>query len=298
VGLKCEEIIMLRADSSVPYAFKILIKNNIYSAPVFDTFNCKYAGFLDLVDIITFIVQIFKETEVLGEDFFTLLEQETRFSIESTDKIVDLSKRNPFFPMKTNEPISKAMKLLGQGGIHKLPIMEHKAIVGLLSQSTVIDFLAKHIKELGPVVETHIRQFDRVLKPVICVKADDRAIEGFKLMAQHRISSVGVLDSDGSLLTVLSAKDIRVVEPDALFTKLYKSSVEFVLNSRKKEINATAPAIWCHMDDTLENVILKLAITKIHRIFIVDENRKPLGIISLGDIFSILFDSLGIRISK
>ncbi len=36
-------------------------------------------GFVDMVDIVSFIVAIYDETEILGENFFTTMEQGERF---------------------------------------------------------------------------------------------------------------------------------------------------------------------------------------------------------------------------
>jgi len=45
----------------------------------------------------------------------------------------------------------------------------------------------------------------------------------------------------------------------------------------------------------LEEVLVKLSFLKIHRIFIVDDKRMPIGVISLSDVLKTVLDYLAHR---
>jgi len=141
------------------------------------------------------------------------------------------------------------------------------------------------------------------IKEIISINDDQKAIEGFKLMAKLKISAVAVVSHvDGKLLTSLSAKDIRVLEAKVMFTNLFKPCIEFVAASRSVKTASKAKQssvlstdeslICCKPTSTLKEVISKLAIMKIHRIFVVDTDKKPLGVISLGDILALFVEQL------
>jgi len=110
-------------------------------------------------------------------------------------------------------------------------------------------------------------------------------------MAHHKITSVAVVDENGALLSNLSAKDIKVIEPDAIFTKLYKTCTEFVAATRINQYNTHLPMIYCKQESTVEEVIQRLSFMKIHRIYVIDEHRRPINVISLGDILNVLIPS-------
>lgn len=40
----------------------------------------------------------------------------------------------------------------------------------------------------------------------------------------------------------------------------------------------------CGAESTLKDVLNKLAICKVHRLFVIDKEKKPTGVISLGDV--------------
>ena len=103
------------------------------------------------------------------------------------------------------------------------------------------------------------------------------------MMAHHNVSAVAILNEDGTLLSTLTAKDIKIIDKDALFTKLYKPSREFVGLARPS-VKTQYPYYFCHPEDTVEQVILKLSFLRVHRIFVINEERKPVSVISLSDI--------------
>jgi len=248
-----------------------------------------------LVDIVSCIVEIFKETELLGEDWdiMTLEDKQKRFSTQHADKVVDLSKRNPMFILPVNAPLVDALKIIRETGAHRILIhkeKDKKKIVNVLTQSAIVSWLDKHSDSLGPVLKLTIRELNLGVKGVICIKDDSPALEGFKLMASNRISAVGIVDKNGTLISAISAKDIRVLDSKILFSQLYKSALEFVIKARnieKSEMDKKMiPQISATPDTTLGEVLKKLASFKIHRIFVVDSNKKALGVISLGDLLT------------
>jgi len=119
---------------------------------------------------------------------------------------------------------------------------------------------------------------------------DSKVVEAFHLMAERNITGVAVVDTDGTLFSAISAKDIKELDWSSPFKRLYTSSLEYIQAVRDHDVNETMPIIYCHPETTLEEVIKKLTILRIHRIFIVDDKRLPVGIISLGDVIKLLVD--------
>jgi len=281
-------IVEIDSDATVPQAFQVLSKFNISSAPVVRRSTGEYLGFIDMLDIVTFIVKIFKETELLGEDFYALLEQEARFTLEFAGAIADLSRRNPFCPVQKGSSLAKALELLGKNHVHRIAIVDKQRVVAILTQSAAIAWLSKHEDKLGEIGHRSLKTLRIGFKPVVSIPATARAIDAFTLMHQQGVSAVALLERDGTLLSNISAKDIKEVANDVLFTKLYRTALEFASAVRSHEINVSSPSIVSHPDDTLLKVIAKLAATRIHRVYITDEERKPVGVLSLGDVLLIV----------
>jgi len=283
-------LIVIQTQTTVPRALKILIANNIYSAPVLDESSGEYYGFIDLVDIVTFIVQIFDETRVLGENFLTELEQEERFAMEYSSQVADLSRKNPVHPLKKGSKILEAIKIFASTGTHRIPIVYNRKIEQVLTQSAVLSWVVKHKDQLGSVLTKTVQELNLGMKHVFSVYPETKAIDALTLMAKHKVSAVAVLDHDGSLFTNISAKDLRVLANERVFRKLYSSCLEFVQAARAADMKETAAAMYCHPEDTIDKVISKLEAIGIHRLYVCDAARHPIGVITLGDVLGAILE--------
>jgi len=296
---KQDHVVVIDAKEPLPVAFHILSKNNIYSAPVYDSSKNEFCGFLDMVDVVAYIVKIFEDMEDkkggvhkggLPADFYTLLEQVCKFDQAHASSVADLSKRNPLCPLRPTSTVDDALRIFCKTGTHRIPIFVGDKLVSILTQSMTIAWLSKHVDLLGDLGKRTIQGLGVGLKEVVSVAASDRAIDAFKLMNQHRVNAVAVLESDNTLMTTLSAKDIKVLDTEALFTKLYKNVVEYVSAARSHELITTAPAMSCHLETPFKEVIGKLGVSHRHRCWIVSDKKHLLGVISLKDVLQVIIN--------
>jgi CBS-domain-containing membrane protein len=195
-------------------------------------------------------------------------------------------------PLKITDTIQQALEVFGKTGTHRIPILHSGKITHIVTQSTVVAWLAKHAEFLGTLGSETIQTLSLGLKDVVSVKAEDLALDAFRLMNKHRVNAVAVLETDGTLMTTLSAKDIKVLDDDALFTKLYKSTIEFVSVARSHELDTTAPAMSSHLSTSFKEVILKLGASRRHRVWITNDKKELLGVISLKDVIVVLLEQL------
>ena len=103
-----------------------LTKHNILSAPILDAKTGKYIGLIDMLDLVTFVVDIYKSLEREGEsaDFFSLLESGERFVTQEIKTIADLSHRNPFVPINETDTLLSVLSLIGHQGLHRVPVVD------------------------------------------------------------------------------------------------------------------------------------------------------------------------------
>ena len=77
---------------------------------------------------------------------------------------------------------------------------------------------------------------------------------------------------------------IRVLNSDFFSTDIKLARKEG-LKETKGNKDTKAPISVCYADDDLSTVIGKLVKTGYHRVWVVDLDRKPLGLLSLTDVF-------------
>jgi len=302
-----KSLFVIDSKDSLPKAFQLLSSKNIYSAPVYNSSTNEYLGFLDLLDIVAFLVHIFdkqrghmpQSSEEGSADLYEMLEQVEKFDLEHATRVIGLATKNPICPIHTGASVKKALEVFVKSGAHRVPIVEGKQIKSVLTQSALLTWIDSILPHLSSNLRKKtVRELGIGLKEVISVRLDAKVIDAFRLMAEHKIHGVAVVDEKGQIFSNLSAKDVKALQPDALFTKMYRPTLELIQFVRSINLKAVFPSFCVDLDTTFEEVIRKLAVLKVHRLYIEDENRRPLGVISLGDILKFLVEEPEVRICK
>ncbi|GAM17650.1 hypothetical protein SAMD00019534_008250 [Acytostelium subglobosum LB1] len=294
---KSNNMICVKSTDTVPFVFKLLANSNILAAPVLNEDN-RPIGLIDFVDIVCCVVQIINHTGLMGNDYHSFIEREDLLEHTYASHITDLSQRNPFIPVVQGASLLEAITVMAKNQLHRVPIVSNDMesglgpkIINLVTQSAIVQFLAKHMDDLGIWSNRTLKDLGFVQKPVISINFHKRALEAFQLMAEKRVNGIAVVDDRNQLLANISARDLReLLNENRLFDDLYKSVGEFVTKVRQQDYRGVHPSICCSQEDTMRKLIMSMAAAKVHRVYMVDSDRRPTGVISLHDILLSLLD--------
>jgi len=266
---------------------KMLMKNNILSAPILDKEKNEYIGFIDMVDLVTFLVDISQEAEILGAGFLQLFEEGARFNSTKVFELSNFSSRDPFVPVRSDASLYSVVEVLSKYQVHRVPVVDSEnRVVNIVTQSAVIAYLGQHMNELGAVMSLQqtIASLNLGHKEVITVNIGDRAIDAFRAMSRHRVSAVGVVDNEHHLIANISVRDIRAISTDAhVIQRMYLPIRQFLLKMNEDKLNIMNPSIACHPTDTYATALSKLVASRVHRLYLVDDHWIPRGVLSLSD---------------
>jgi CBS domain-containing protein len=292
IAIPKNNIVTVPLHASLEEAIQTLANHNILSAPVFDPEAENYLGFIDVLDILKAVLAIYSEakepTEIAWmpfcQDLETLSHRGVRFAMKSVKNIIDFSKVDPYFPVFGHGTLLQLMEVFAKG-VHRTAIVEENNFrpQKLVSQSDIINAIVKQTN-LGNWGFNTVKELNLGSNIVITMPEDAQAIQCFYLMFFHKISAVGIVSKEGKLIGNLSASDIRGLRHDN-FASLLQPVMKFLEKSPKRS------PITCKMNTTFETVLLKLSFFRIHRMWIVDDEDKPIGLISLTDIMRFFVNS-------
>lgn len=115
--------------------------------------------------------------------------------------------------------------------------------------------------------------------PVLTVKKEDSVREAAKIMYNNRIGSVVVVDDDGKIAGILTERDLI-----------------YLIALGKKELFTEYP-VWQIMtenpitgkpNESITEALLKMKEAKIRHLPVVDEENRPIGMVSIRDILEII----------
>jgi len=276
-------VIVISSKSTPVEGFSILLENNILSAPVFDETTQQYVGFLDIRDLVSYVVFAYENQKKIAFKqnspiYTSLLENVT---------VTYLARCNPFHPVPKGSTLYDVAEVLSTS-VHRVPVVDSNGkIVSIVSQSSLIQLFNHNMESLKSDLNAKISDTLLGTSPVISVTRDTSAIETFRLMDKLKKNAVAIVDNDGQLLTNISAKDLKLfVKSSSSYDILTLPILKFLAEIRNEATDIRALSITCKINEPLEMVIRKLAATRVHRIYIVPESGAyiPLRVVSLTDI--------------
>jgi len=163
---------------------------------------------------------------------------------------------------------------------------EEQSILGLFTQSDIVRFLASnpYWLALAPNAQKTLKELDILKNPsekVVSVDQTVSAHQAFKKISDSNSSGIVVLDSNGRIVANLSAANIRGISRRN-FQLLSRPLYEFLQRDRRRGW-WTMP-ICIRETDSLEKCILQFGATKVHQMYVCDDDGKPTNVVTLTDV--------------
>lgn len=196
----------------------------------------------------------------------------------------DLSKRNPYNPVDQRAPVTSAIDMMVNWRVHRVPVVDTSGeLITIVTQSHVARLIYKWLARFEQLADSTVEQLKLGFADVITVREDEEAIAAFRLIHEHGVSAVGVVNAEGRLVGNVSASDLKAIGYDGkLLARLFVPVSEFVKETRPEGVGAITVAPRTSFGQVLD----KLVSNHIHRVYVVDESQggKPIGVISLLEI--------------
>ncbi|KAL6057445.1 5'-AMP-activated protein kinase subunit gamma-2 [Balamuthia mandrillaris] len=305
-------IISISAQSTTEEALELLSRHRILSMPVWDSEHMDYKGMIDVMDILVHSVLTFKTNKDHHHD---KERAEWKFCSKPVGSVLNLSTVDVFLPMEEELSLFHAMELFTRG-IHRLPVVRaasesshnedhaHRSliVVNVLSQSSIVRFLWKHKQEAlasageNTLLELKLagnRNNDHSINshndslPLSVRKGESTALEAFELMAKNLVEAVPIVDDEGKLCGELSAGDLRGLNPASsnMYDTLQLPVMDFVEAHHVQQEELCC----CTQQTKLKHIISKLTKTRAHRVWVIGDENRVTGVVTLSDIMRALF---------
>jgi len=206
--------------------------------------------------------------------------QELFTAYDISQAISNFSKRNPIKVMSSDQPLKDLAMELTQ--FHRVSIMDtnNNTVLNYITQSDLIKYILSNKKTFTLKSNLTLEQLKIGTSNVISVRDYDHVVEGLRVIAVKNVSAVAIVNEEGKLVGDIGAHDIRCVNPgtEGFVENLLLKNKQFLQNFKSSAPITLGPKA------TLEEALLLIESKKVHRVYIVNEEQKLLGIVSLGDI--------------
>lgn len=280
-------VIFAKTSDSISTVFKRMIDHEIRSMPLYDDKDERYVAFVDVCDILAYIIEVVgiptdnNETLVMTSEFKTTI----------CAVLPDLSMRNPWNTIHKDASLQEVINIMSKTGIYRIAIVDSDGkLVSVLTQSRLVEYLASKTEEIGPLTQLPLTSLGFGNNPVIGIKENEPAINAFLKLYQFNIGGVVIYNNDDQVIGNISISDLKDIGYSLdKFSKMFITAKEFL--NRKMEGSTVPHLVWTSKNDIIQTVFDKFKLHSINRIYVLDtDTKKALGVISGSDIVC-LFDN-------
>jgi CBS domain-containing protein len=280
-----------RTDKIVD-VFKGMSDRNITAVPVLLRDERSFFGYLELADIVRYIVEHFGPRGEKEQDFWQLLRQESDFKDRTVNDMMKypLQRKTQFLSVIRGYTAWAVFEPLGrEPHVHRLAVIDRdsRQLYNLVTQGMVIRFIYDHIDKIGGVKNKPICEVDGTICKVVTVKDTSKTIDAFNHMVTKDIGAIAVVNDEDKLIGAISLRDIRMVSTDLRFFWRLQQSVGDYLTKMHEDWNVRhgrpARVVCITPNDTLEEAVKTLYGERLHTLFIVNnrEEKKPVGVVNV-----------------
>jgi CBS-domain-containing membrane protein len=215
------------------------------------------------------------------------------------------------FMLKSTDSFAALVSLFTDGGYHRVLVIDEDLIsssaqtlpsgsgILLITQMDLLKFFWRHLQVRVSLQTQDLLAFARQILDeesassteaktleVISVKDDSSALDAFRFMYTHRRTAVAVVNSDGCLVANLSASNLRGIHRgniDTLLDNVYTFLEEHNKDLLKGDL-LSDQLKTAELDATADELVDMMLSARIHRVWLIDENDQPIGVITCTDI--------------
>lgn len=185
-------------------------------------------------------------------------------------------------PVDQRAPVTSAIELMTRWRVHRVPVVDTDGeLLTIVTQSHIARLIYKWLARFEQLADSTVEQRKLGYSEVATVQQDEPAVNAFRRIHERAVSAVGVVDAEGKLVGNVSASDLKVIGYDGrLLSHLFVPVSEFVKITRPEGVGP----ITVTPRSTFGQVLDKLVSNRIHRVYVIDDDNKPVGVVSLLEI--------------
>ncbi|KAL8795121.1 MAG: hypothetical protein Q9195_002418 [Heterodermia aff. obscurata] len=273
-------LIIFDTSLLVKKSLSILIQNGIVSAPLWDSKTSTYAGLLTTADYINLIQYYWNNPEAVNR-----IDQFKLNSLRDIEKAIGVA------PLETvsihpQRPLYEACRRMLESRARRIPLVDiddetkRAMVVSVVTQYRILKFVAVNVSETQLLRKPLKHLKLGTYKNLVTARMETPVFEIIHQLVDCSISAVPILNSDGVVTNVFEAVDIITLIKGNNYDEL-NLDVGEALTKRSDDF----PGIYtCSINDRLDTIFDTIRKSRVHRLIVIDNEGRLVGILSLSDI--------------
>lgn len=272
------------------------------AAPLWDPEQCKFVGLLTVTDFIDILRQ-YRPAEggeptrdvaelAVHSIAEVLLDKQPPGPPTTSPPATTTHVPRPFHGATASCTLYAAARQLLRTGQDFLPVVyaEDMRVLACLTYTNFLEHLVTHFREQRRLFDDSITDLGIGTygeQNVVTVQPQQTLAEALELMATHNLSALPVVDEQGKVMGVYSRSDITFLTQatdanDAV--RHLDTPVQEILRRTRQDVTTPDALRTCSPSHTLQAIFESFAQVRFHRLYVVDQEQRLLGVVSAKDL--------------
>ncbi|XP_075938855.1 5'-AMP-activated protein kinase subunit gamma-1-like isoform X3 [Anarhichas minor] len=276
------KLVVFDTTLQVKKAFFALVANGVRAAPLWESKKQSFVGMLTITDFINILTRYYKSPMV---QIYELEEHK----IETWRELYLQETFKPLVHISPAASIFEAVFSLIKNKIHRLPVIDPVSgnALYILTHKRILKFLQLFVCEMPmPLFMTQTLEDLSVgtFTNIAFIHPDTPLITALSVFVHRRVSALPVVDRNGKVVDIYSKFDVINLAAEKTYNNL-DVTVTQALRHRSQYFEGV---MKCNKLETLETIVDRIVKAEVHRLVVVDEESRIVGIVSLSDILQAL----------
>ncbi|KAM6971554.1 5'-AMP-activated protein kinase subunit gamma-1-like [Tautogolabrus adspersus] len=276
------KLVVFDTTLQVKKAFFALVANGVRAAPLWESKKQSFVGMLTITDFINILTRYYKSPMV---QIYELEEHK----IETWRELYLQETFKPLVHISPDASIFEAVYSLIKNKIHRLPVIDPVSgnALYILTHKRILKFLQLFVCEMP--MPAFMKQTLEELAVgtyanIAYIHPDTPLITALSVFTHRRVSALPVVDHKGKVVDIYSKFDVINLAAEKTYNNL-DVTVTQALRHRSQYFEGV---MKCNKLETLETIVDRIVKAEVHRLVVVDEESRIVGIVSLSDILQAL----------
>ncbi|XP_055784590.1 5'-AMP-activated protein kinase subunit gamma-2-like isoform X4 [Salvelinus fontinalis] len=276
------KLVVFDTTLQVKKAFFALVANGVRAAPLWETKKQSFVGMLTITDFINILHRYYKSPMV---QIYELEEHQ----IETWRELYLQETFKPLVNISPDASIFDAVYSLIKNKIHRLPVIDPVSgnALYILTHKRILKFLQLFVCEMPKpafMKQTLEELTIGTYHNIAFIHPNTPIIKALNIFVDRRVSALPVVDESGKVVDIYSKFDVINLAAEKTYNNL-DITVTQALRHRSQYFEGV---MKCNRLETLETIVNRIVKAEVHRLVVVDENARIVGIVSLSDILQAL----------
>lgn len=274
------KLVVFDTQLLVKKAFFALVYNGVRAAPLWDSKKQRFVGMLTITDFIRILQMYYKSATVEMEELEEHQLETWRSALHDAKELIWIDPDASLFD---------AIRVLVKNKIHRLPVIDPATgnVLYILTHKRLLRFLFLYIHDLPKpeYFDTSIFELNIGTYEGIEVAYNETPIiDALNKFVTKRISALPIVDNEGRLIDIYAKFDVINLAAEKTYNNL-----DVTLKKANEHRNEWFEGVQtCKKTDSLFTVMEIIVKAEVHRLVVVDDDQKVVGVTSLSDILAYL----------